>query len=336
MNQTKASMWIDVFKSGKYPQGTFNEEYLQKIADNYDINYFKAPLTIDHEDKGPAFGWVKAVKHDDGILYVMFESLSKEIINDVNEGKYANRSIEIYENLDGIGPYLKAVTLLGAGAPAVKGLKTFKFNDEKGQYMKFSSTSKQEDDISSYDKATKTISFEEMVYSEEPKQVIEAVKMFNELMDENTKHKSALEKLEQKYKELESRIRKEKVSEEVKRFLEESKISPQNEKDALTLLVHDDETVNNAFRNIMNNNDSIYFKEITGLSHSHHLEPSLIHNAESYDSLNNTIIKFMEANNINENQYHNILDMVIENKSISGKEILDNLIQKGGNNGNSI
>lgn len=48
--------YFEVFKAGNYPQGKFTKEEVQELAKNYDPSFCEAPITLDHEQKGPAYG----------------------------------------------------------------------------------------------------------------------------------------------------------------------------------------------------------------------------------------------------------------------------------------
>ena len=45
----------------------------------------------------------------------------------MSDGRFRNRSVSLYGDLDGRGPYLRHVGLLGATPPAVKGMAPIKF-----------------------------------------------------------------------------------------------------------------------------------------------------------------------------------------------------------------
>ena len=53
---------IEIFRAGRYPQGEFTELDLEIIANSYDPKVHEAPITLDHKDDGPAFGWIGAVR----------------------------------------------------------------------------------------------------------------------------------------------------------------------------------------------------------------------------------------------------------------------------------
>ena len=109
--------YFEVFKAGNYPQGKFSKEEIQELAKNYDPSFCEAPITLDHEQKGPAYGWVDKLKEEDGTLKASFKDLSDDLKEFVNQGKYKKISVEIYRELEGKKPYLKAVSFLGASIP---------------------------------------------------------------------------------------------------------------------------------------------------------------------------------------------------------------------------
>lgn len=130
--------WIEILKSGDYPQGNISNSMLKQIADNYDPSYIQAPFIPRHRqfnDKGElinneaAIDWIKAVKASDGSLYALFEN--EDAVKEIYDGKkFKYASVEIQtENING-----KEVAYLGALAatnfPASK-IQQIKFNDSK-------------------------------------------------------------------------------------------------------------------------------------------------------------------------------------------------------------
>lgn len=101
---------------------SFTEDSLQCIADNYDPAYHCAVLNLDHNESGPAQGFVSDLVWDGAHLLADLSGVPAELAQAVGAGCYPFRSAEVYADLDGRGPYLRAVALLGARPPAVKGL----------------------------------------------------------------------------------------------------------------------------------------------------------------------------------------------------------------------
>ena len=139
--------FFEVFKAGNYPQGKFTKAEVEELAKNYDPSFCEAPITLDHEQKGPAYGWVENLKEDGGVLKATFKDLSDDLKEFVNQGKYKKISIEIYRELEGKKPYLKAVSFLGASIPQVKGMKAVEFKDgESDTYIFETAIQDSEDD----------------------------------------------------------------------------------------------------------------------------------------------------------------------------------------------
>ena len=130
--------YFEVFKAGNYPQGKFTKEEVQELAKNYDPSFCEAPITLDHEQKGPAYGWVDKLKEEDGLLKATFKNLSPELKEYVSKGKYKKISVEIYRELEGKKPYLKAVSFLGASIPQVKGMESVEFKEGEADVYEFS------------------------------------------------------------------------------------------------------------------------------------------------------------------------------------------------------
>ena len=131
--------FFEVFKAGTYPQGKFTKKEIAQIAKNYDPTFCEAPVTIDHQQSGPAYGWVDTVKAEGDKLKVSFKEVPEEFEKDVNSGKYKKVSVELYRNLEGKGAYLKAVSFLGAAIPQVKGLEAIKFMEAESDTYEFDS-----------------------------------------------------------------------------------------------------------------------------------------------------------------------------------------------------
>lgn len=137
--------YFEVFKAGVYPQGKFTKKQIAEIASNYDPKFCEAPITIDHQQSGPAYGWVEDVKAENDKLKVCFKDVPEEFEKEVNAGKYKKVSVELYRNLEGKGAYLKAVSFLGAAIPQVKGLEAIKFMEAESDTYEFESDDTEDD-----------------------------------------------------------------------------------------------------------------------------------------------------------------------------------------------
>jgi hypothetical protein len=128
-----------IFKAGKYPQGDWPKERVQKLVDSYDPDKnIEAPVVIGHRFYGGddeyqnAHGWVVGLRMDGaGKVFARIDEFSADVKKKIVEGKLRYISAEFYEfdKADAErAPYLKAVALLGRDTPAVAGTKITLFN----------------------------------------------------------------------------------------------------------------------------------------------------------------------------------------------------------------
>jgi hypothetical protein len=119
-----------IFKAGKYPQGEWPKERVQKMVDAYDPEKkTEAPVVIGHRYYGNsdeyqfAHGWVKRLRMDGaGKVYADIPEFSAEVKKAIAENKLRYISAEIYERDKDDPentPYLRAVALLGRDSPAI-------------------------------------------------------------------------------------------------------------------------------------------------------------------------------------------------------------------------
>lgn len=95
---------------------------LQRMAADFDAADFSPPLTIDHAQGGPAHGWVSSLHWDGRMLYADLQSVPAQLAEEIDSMRFRYRSAEVIPGRDGEAPKLRALTLLGARPPAVKGL----------------------------------------------------------------------------------------------------------------------------------------------------------------------------------------------------------------------
>jgi hypothetical protein len=122
---------LEVFRAGDYgPKGRWTEDELDLIAADYDAALHEAPVTVDHAQSGPALGWVAGVRRSGDRLVARLRDLHEDFVALLRRGAFKKRSVEIYRALPETNrPYLKAVSFLGAAAPAVKGLRDVLFDE---------------------------------------------------------------------------------------------------------------------------------------------------------------------------------------------------------------
>ena len=125
--------WVEVFRAGTHTANSgekvsFSPSEVAAVAKSYDPSYFESPLVLGHpKENAPAYGWVETLKSEGGKLFAKFRQVHDRFAQAVREGRFKNRSVSLYKDLDGRGPYLRHVGFLGAAPPAVKGMAPGKF-----------------------------------------------------------------------------------------------------------------------------------------------------------------------------------------------------------------
>lgn len=180
--------FFEVFKAGTYPQGKFTKEQIEEIAKNYDPSFCEAPITLDHEQSGPAFGWVESLKAEKGVLKASFKDVADDLKVFVNDGKYRKVSVEIYRELEGKKPYLKAVSFLGAGIPQVKGMDAVQFKEgESDTYtFEFQAGTEEDAEVSKLQFQIKDLEEKIKTFSQQEKST-ETIKSLNTKVEDLTK-----------------------------------------------------------------------------------------------------------------------------------------------------
>ncbi|MDK2972290.1 MAG: hypothetical protein PWP23_2045 [Candidatus Sumerlaeota bacterium] len=137
--QAPETLEVDVFRAGDYGErGQYDEQGLDALAADYDAALHEAPVTLDHRQDGPAEGWVRGLRRMGDRLVATLDRLSPRLRELLATGAYKKRSVELYRRFSATQrPYLKAVSFLGAAAPAVKGLADPVFADGDGGVDRF-------------------------------------------------------------------------------------------------------------------------------------------------------------------------------------------------------
>lgn len=242
--------FFEVFKAGKYPQGNYTKKQIEEIAKNYNPQFCEAPITIDHNQSGPAYGWVDAVKADNDKLKVSFKDVPEEFEKEVNAGKYKKVSVELYRNLEGKGAYLKAVSFLGAATPQVKGLEPIKFMDAESDFYEFDSEDNNEteqfsqEDIDELKKQISELENQLTVYKESNKK-LETIKSLKEkisaLTDEVATFKEKAqgkEEIEKELNDIKSALKKKEYDEFIDKQIDKGILIPANRETIISVLQH--------------------------------------------------------------------------------------------------
>ncbi len=132
--QQQDQLDVEVFRAGDYgPKGTYDAANIRRIAEDYDPGVHEAPVTLDHDQRGPAHGWVSRLSALGDRLVATIDRLSPALAEALRHQRFKKRSVELYRQLPATGrPYLKALSFLGAAVPEVKGLADPAFSGEPG------------------------------------------------------------------------------------------------------------------------------------------------------------------------------------------------------------
>ncbi len=135
---SKLTDWFEIFRAGKHTDSKGNkrdwtENDLDKIAGSYDPASHEAPAVIGHpESNAPAYGWVEGVKREGAKLFAKLKQVEPQFARMVEAGRFKKRSISVGPDMG-----LRHIGFLGAKAPAVKGLKDFKHDNETSEIYEF-------------------------------------------------------------------------------------------------------------------------------------------------------------------------------------------------------
>lgn len=118
---------VPIFRAGDYPQGRYDTDTLEHIAASYDPAVHEAPNYLSHPDghgtrdgRGLAFGWISRLWVHGDQLFADMADVPRAFAELLLAGRIKKRSVELYGDLDGRGPYLRAVAW--PAIPQVKAL----------------------------------------------------------------------------------------------------------------------------------------------------------------------------------------------------------------------
>ena len=128
--QTREIKNVEVFRAGDYgAKGCYSAQDLAAIASAYDPAKAEAPVTIDHAQKGPAFGWIKALRAEAGKLFADLGEITPEFFDALEKKMFKKRSIELFKD-----KRFKALSFLGAAPPHVEGMADIQFAANARQF----------------------------------------------------------------------------------------------------------------------------------------------------------------------------------------------------------
>lgn len=212
--------FFEIFRSGNYPQGTFSEEDIAAIAENYDSSWLEAPITLDHGWGGPAYGWIEQLKAEGGRLLASFKDVSDQLTALVAKKAYKRHSVEIYNDLNGKGPYLRALSMLGALDPAVKGMQPIEFSSFSEKFPDGESSEIE------FDEPISAVETEEQTFSQaDMDEVKGTLTSYKEQLDTLAEELEKAETATKDFKGENERIKFDRRKQDFKTFLGEQSIS---------------------------------------------------------------------------------------------------------------
>lgn len=143
MNKSKLTNWVNIARTGTFKDAsgkehTFSEQDLENIRSSFDPAKSEAALVFGHpQDSDPAYGWVRELKSQGGILSARFADVPDKVKELVENGRYRYVSMSLAPDKR----RLLHVGLLGAAAPAIDGLGPVSFNEaDEGLTINFSTS----------------------------------------------------------------------------------------------------------------------------------------------------------------------------------------------------
>ena len=85
-------------------KGRFDAAFVKALADGYDPSEHEAPVTLDHADDGPAYGWVKKLWAVGEKLMADLHKVPRSMIDAIRTSRFPKRSIEFWPHSDDGSP----------------------------------------------------------------------------------------------------------------------------------------------------------------------------------------------------------------------------------------
>jgi hypothetical protein len=124
---------------------TFSIADLNNIAAGYDIQKYRAPLLIGHDENQPAQAIVARLRVVGESLFAILMNVNAELQNMLEQGRFAGVSVALYPPGEPSSPYaadqwgLRHVALVQV--PAVKGMALPQFkSSDRAVYIQFAET----------------------------------------------------------------------------------------------------------------------------------------------------------------------------------------------------
>ena len=126
---------VEIFATGVWHNDRYTTDDLDEMVKSFEVKGFRSPLKLGHnnrqeQDGQPAIGWVASIRRVGEKLLADFTDVPAKVFEAIKRKSFRQVSCEIIWNFKKDMPrVLRAVALLGADIPEVKGLKPLDLAD---------------------------------------------------------------------------------------------------------------------------------------------------------------------------------------------------------------
>lgn len=230
---------VEIFATGTWHGDEYTENDLDAMVESFSSKGFEAPVKLGHnkdqeKDGQPAFGWIANIYREGKKLLADFADVPKRVAEAIKNKQYRQVSSEIIWNYkEGMPRVLRAVALLGADIPEVKGLEpldkaeiVFNDNEVDVKYCQIKFEDKwQEPEIYIF----KEVEMETKEYKEKIEALEAKVAEFESKVEDGETAKAQL-------KEFKASARAEKIKNTIENWKKEGKVLPAHEKELQSLM----------------------------------------------------------------------------------------------------
>jgi hypothetical protein len=239
MSESAEIKGVEIFATGVWHGDEYTEKDLDSMVESFSTKGFEAPVKLGHnkaqeKDGQPAFGWIERVYREGKKLLADFADVPKRVAEAIKNKQYRQVSSEIIWNYkEGMPRVLRAVALLGADIPEVKGLEpldkaeiVFDDNEVDVKYCQIKFEDKwQEPEIYIF----KEVEMETKEYQEKIEALEAKVAEFENKVQDGESAKAQL-------KEFKASARAEKIKGTIDKWKSEGKVLPAQESKLQSLM----------------------------------------------------------------------------------------------------
>lgn len=242
MSESAEIKGVEIFATGVWHGDKYTEKDLDALVESFTEKGFEAPIKLGHnrdqeKDGQPSFGWIDRVYREGKKLLADFTDVPMRLAEAIKLKQYRQVSSEIIWNYrEGMPRVLRAVALLGADIPEVKGLEPLDkaeivFDDDQVdvRYCQVRFEDKwQEPEIYIY-KGEEDMSEDVKEYKVKVESLEDEVKELSSKVEEGESAKTELA-------ELQAKVRADTVKNYIDGWKKEGKIIPAQEKEIAALI----------------------------------------------------------------------------------------------------